>query len=123
MMDNPPPFGFIFHNSTLVVQSVTPGGQAERAGIKSGWRILEFNGTSIADGSHYEALIAENKPKKKSDETYLPVRLTFQSGPGAAAGSGGGSTTLQVKMLACVQHAHACVRVRARRCLYVVMIP
>ena len=76
-MDTPPPWGFMTDPETLRVKGVKPGGYAERAGFKAGWKILEFNGTSIADDTHYKALLDENKPKEASDEKYPPVRLTF----------------------------------------------
>ena len=86
-MDHPPPFGFDYDSSTLVVVGVKPGGQAEKAGVKAGcgWKLHEFNGTSIKDSSHYKALAAEAKPKEGSDANYTPVRLTFQVGAGAEA--------------------------------------
>ena len=74
MLDTPP-WGFTI-NDSLVVQSVEPGGKADCAGFKAGLRMREFNGTSIADSTHFEALIAENK-RKESDETYPPVRFSF----------------------------------------------
>ena len=79
MMDNAPPFGFRTESdSSLMVLSVEPGGKAERAGIKAGWTILEFNGTSIIDKTHFVGLLAESKPKEGSDDKHAPVRFTFR---------------------------------------------
>ena len=77
MMDTPPPWGFKFDLS-LVVLIVHPGGQAERAGIKAGWRMLKLNGTSIMNFTHFKTLITKIKPEEESDEKYAPVRLTFE---------------------------------------------
>ena len=89
-MGSPPPWGFVYDASTLVVTSVRPGGAAEGAGIKAGWKMLEFNGTSITDTAHYKSLVAENNPKEskesddsESDQEYPPVSLTFDLEPGA----------------------------------------
>ena len=75
-MDTAPPWGDTYDRKLRVV-SVNPGGHAERAGFKAGWRILKFNGTSITNDTRYKALQDENKPKEGSDEKYPPVRLTF----------------------------------------------
>ena len=79
VLDSPPPWGVVIDDSesTLVVGDLEPGGTAERAGFKAGWRLLELNGTSIADFNHLKALIAENQPKE-SNGKYPPVHFTLQ---------------------------------------------
>ena len=48
----------------VVIADLTPGGPAERSGMKHGDVVLEFNGTAVKDPDHLQSLVAAQDPGK-----------------------------------------------------------
>jgi hypothetical protein len=49
--------------SSVIIQSVYVGGNAEKAGLKSGDRIVRFNGRNIKNVKHFNSTVLRAKPE------------------------------------------------------------
>ncbi len=67
----------------VVIADLTPGGPADRAGMKHGDVVLDFNGTPVKDPDHLQSLVAAQDPGKPAS---LKVRRD-EEGPDGQGGS------------------------------------
>jgi serine protease Do len=51
----------------VVINDLTAGGPAERAGLKHGDVILQFNGAAVKDADHLQSLVAAQDPGKPAE--------------------------------------------------------
>jgi serine protease Do len=51
----------------VVIADLTPGGPADRSGMKHGDVVLEFNGTPVKDPDHLQSLVAAQDPGKPAN--------------------------------------------------------
>jgi Do/DeqQ family serine protease len=87
----------------VLVNSVTPGGPADKAGVKTGDVIVQFNGKDVNDPNELRNQVAGAPPgsdvtltiERNGAQQQIHVRegqLTAQNAPGEPAGGGGGGT-------------------------------
>ncbi len=48
---------------SVIIQSVYPGGNAEKAGLQAGDKIVRFNGRKIKNVKHFQSVVARTKPE------------------------------------------------------------
>jgi len=81
-----------------LVSSVTPDSPADKAGLKSGDVIIEFNGRAILDSRHLKLQVAETAPgsstpiKVMRDGVSKMLSLTVKAMPGEAIAKGPSAT-------------------------------
>jgi serine protease Do len=85
----------------VVINDLTTGGPAERAGLKHGDVILEFNGTPVKDADNLQSLVAAQDPGKpaelkvRRDGKDMKVKVDLgerPTNPRSAFGKGGGDS-------------------------------
>ena len=88
---NPPTAGFVFaKDSKLVIQSVTKGGPAEKAGLQPQDELVKFDGADVKSVAEYQVAVGKRKPGDVAKFTVLREKetktLEVTLGPPAAAG-------------------------------------
>ncbi|GAB4303008.1 MAG: DegQ family serine endoprotease [Desulfuromonadia bacterium] len=78
----------------VLINDVSPGGPADRAGVKPGDVVTAYNGTEVKDPQHLQMLVAETPPGKGATLSVLrngnTLSLTVTVGNQEAASSSGG---------------------------------
>src|ERR1019366_7083970 len=75
-------------NTGALVGDVTPKGPADKAGLKSGDLVVEFNGKKVADSRHLKLEVASTHPgqtvpvKVLRDGTTKTLEVTVKTLPG-----------------------------------------
>ncbi len=75
---------------SVIIQSVYPGGSAEKAGLQVGDRILRFNGRKVKNVKQFESIVTRAKPESQVKINIVrdneKIKMTAMIGEGEMAG-------------------------------------